>query len=77
MISKDSKLKSKYLLARKNAADIQRQYLLERARSRAENSSSDDSDLESERVAAKAQELAKVRYDFNLICDEVGSDNVT
>jgi hypothetical protein len=55
-----SKLKNKYVIARKNAAAIQQQFLLERAKSRANNSSSDDSDLESERVAAKAQGLAQV-----------------
>ena len=63
-----SKLKNKYALARKNAAAIQRQYVLERAKSRSENLSSDESDLESERVAAQAQELAKVcRKTFRIL----------
>ena len=56
-----SKLKNKYVMARKSAAAFRKQFLLERSSSRAGESSSDESDLESENIAAEAQELAKVR----------------
>jgi hypothetical protein len=57
-------------MARKNAAAIQRQFLLERSKSRVGDSSSDDSDLESEKIAAEAHSFAKV---VNICCEATRS----